>query len=100
MDDKQIILALGGTAAVAKLLGTSQQRVNNWMTRGIPPKVKLENQDLFVVNPPQDGDTGDMKLYELRMQVLFCMRSECPKKAAEVFEKWAHEVKESGSGNH
>ena len=51
MDDKQIILNLGGTSAVAKLLGISQQRVNNWMTRGIPSKVKLENQDLFVVKP-------------------------------------------------
>ena len=48
MDDKQIILALGGTSAVAKLLGTSQQRVNNWMTRGIPPKVKLEYPELFL----------------------------------------------------
>ena len=55
MDDKQMILNLGGTSAVAKLLGISQQRVNNWMTRGIPAKVKLENQDLFVVTAPQAG---------------------------------------------
>lgn len=58
MDDKQIILNLGGTLAVAKLLGISQQRVNNWMKRGIPSKVKLENQDLFVTGRKDGHKTG------------------------------------------
>ena len=42
------------------------------------------------------GMTRDMKLYELRMLVFGYMQNEDPKKAAEVFEKWIHEVKEAG----
>ena len=40
--------------------------------------------------------TRDMKLYELLMLVLGYMHNEDPKKAAEVFEKSIHEVKEAG----
>lgn len=50
-DDKQRIEDLGGPAKVAELLGYTKrggvQRVQNWTTRGIPPKVKLERPDLF-----------------------------------------------------
>lgn len=44
---------LGGPTKVAELLDLDitaggVQRVQNWMTRGIPPKVKLERPDLFL----------------------------------------------------
>ena len=54
---------------VAELLGYDKhggvQRVDNWRRRGIPPKVKLERPDLFLVrervpeapaaNPPAEA---------------------------------------------
>lgn len=51
--DKEIIQNLGGPTKVAELLGYDKtsggvQRVQNWMTRGIPPKVKLDHPDLFL----------------------------------------------------
>lgn len=49
--DAKIIKSLGGTAKVAELLGYKEygsQIVNNWMTRGIPSKVKLEHPELFL----------------------------------------------------
>lgn len=53
-NDKKLIENLGGAAKVAELLGYDKQggvqRVHNWMTRGIPPKVKLEHPELFL-NP-------------------------------------------------
>ncbi|EXE11395.1 MAG TPA: hypothetical protein DCM33_07150 [Acinetobacter radioresistens] len=49
--DKETILNLGGPAKVAELLGyNSRQRVQNWMVRGIPSRVKLEYPHLFL-NP-------------------------------------------------
>lgn len=49
--DKILIEALGGPAAVAKLLGYAPhggvQRVHNWMKRGIPAKVKLDYPSFF-----------------------------------------------------
>lgn len=52
MDDKKIIISLGGPAKVAELLGLNKaggvQRVHNWMTRGIPAKEKLKRPDLFL----------------------------------------------------
>ncbi|MDK4689665.1 hypothetical protein [Kingella negevensis] len=48
MNDKQIIQNLGGASAVARLIGTSPQRVFNWTVRGIPSKVKLEHPNLFL----------------------------------------------------
>lgn len=51
-DDKKLITDLGGPTKVAELLGYEKrggvQRVHNWMSRGIPPKVKLERPDLFL----------------------------------------------------
>ena len=53
MTDKELIDALGGATKVAALLGYGKgqgvQRVHNWRTRGIPPRVKLERPDLFPV---------------------------------------------------
>jgi len=52
MNDAQLIQHLGGPAKVAELLGIDKnggvQRVFNWITRGIPPRVKLERPDLFL----------------------------------------------------
>lgn len=48
-DDKEIILKLGGSTKVAELLRfENKQRVQNWMKRGIPAKVKLEYPHLFL----------------------------------------------------
>lgn len=57
MNDAALIRSLGGPARVAELLGYDKakggiQRVQNWLTRGIPPKVKLERPDLFQVAMP------------------------------------------------
>jgi hypothetical protein len=54
-NDIEIIKSLGGTTKVAELLGYDKkaggvQRVNNWIYRGIPPKVKLEFPDVFLPN--------------------------------------------------
>lgn len=51
-NDKKLIETLGGAAKVAALLGYEKhggvQRVHNWMSRGIPPRVKLENPRIFM----------------------------------------------------
>lgn len=51
--DKEKISNLGGSTAVAKLLGYDltkggAQRVNNWITRGIPAQVKIDHPKLFL----------------------------------------------------
>lgn len=61
-DDELRIRRLGGPARVAALLQYSKrggtQRVSNWIDRGIPPRVKVERPDLFLVPldqlPPLD----------------------------------------------
>lgn len=51
-EDVALIEKLGGPAAVAKKLklppSSGVQTVQNWKTRGIPPKVKLSRPDLFL----------------------------------------------------
>jgi len=51
MSDKDLIISLGGPAKVAALLGFDKkhgtQRVFNWMTRGIPYRIRVENKNLF-----------------------------------------------------
>jgi hypothetical protein len=47
--DKDLIAKHGGASALAKQLGfASKQRVHNWMTRGIPPAVKLAYPKIFL----------------------------------------------------
>ena len=53
MDDKTLITSLGGPAKVAELLGFDKarggvQRVQNWMTRGIPPGIKVAFPHIFL----------------------------------------------------
>lgn len=51
MNDATLIDLHGGPSRLAEKLGYPKaggtQRVFNWMERGIPPRVKLERQDLF-----------------------------------------------------
>lgn len=50
--DIQIITALGGPSKVAELLHLpkkgGQQRVQNWLSRGIPAHAKVDRPDLFM----------------------------------------------------
>jgi len=53
--DKELIYRLGGTTKVAQLLGYDGygvQRVQNWVKRGIPSKVKLEFPHIFLQITP------------------------------------------------
>jgi len=55
MNDAELISHHGGPAKVAELLKYDKaaggvQRVQNWLTRGIPSKVKLDHPHLFL--PP------------------------------------------------
>jgi hypothetical protein len=50
--DSQIILAFGGPTALARKLGMDPaaggvQRVQNWMTRGIPSAIKWDFREVF-----------------------------------------------------
>ena len=51
--DSRLIADLGGPTKVAELLGYDKarggvQRVQNWLTRGIPAAVKISRPDLFL----------------------------------------------------
>ena len=50
--DRELIEHLGGPAKVAELLKYDKnggvQRVHNWMTRGIPARVKLDHPEVFL----------------------------------------------------
>lgn len=50
-NDAQLIADLGGPAKVAELLGFNKhggiQRVQNWIARGIPYKVKVDHAKVF-----------------------------------------------------
>ena len=51
MNDAQLIESLGGPTKLARMLGykgaSGSRRVHNWIKRGIPPRVKLENLAIF-----------------------------------------------------
>ena len=53
LDAPRLINALGGPRKVCELLGYDKrtggvQRINNWLVRGIPYKVKLEHAALWM----------------------------------------------------
>ena len=50
MSDKDLIDQLGGASELAKRIGTTTQRVQNWKARGIPPKIKLQFPAIFLPN--------------------------------------------------
>lgn len=61
MNDRELIDKLGGPAKVAAALGFDLkkggvQRVHNWRSRGIPPRVKLEHAAVF--QSPQAVEAG------------------------------------------
>lgn len=52
--DKALLDSLGGPGRVCEILGLekspgSLSRVCNWMSRGIPSKIKVERPDIFMV---------------------------------------------------
>jgi hypothetical protein len=51
-DDAMLINELGGPTKVSDMLGYDRnggpQRVQNWISRGIPPRVKLDHPDIFL----------------------------------------------------
>jgi hypothetical protein len=60
MDDKSLIKTLGGPAKVARLLGYvpnkgGTQRVQNWLSRGIPFEVKVKHRDIFLCETEKKG---------------------------------------------
>lgn len=65
LSDAELIKALGGSTKVAELLGYDKasggvQRVQNWISRGIPASVKLQHFDLFVRGAIlSNGSAGD-----------------------------------------
>lgn len=50
--DAALIASLGGPSKVAEMIGIDKrggaQRVQNWLTRGIPDKVKVKHPGLFM----------------------------------------------------
>jgi hypothetical protein len=61
--DTELIERLGGPAKLAERLGYDKraggiQRVQNWLTRGIPAKVKLDHPDVFLVKPTRRTATA------------------------------------------
>lgn len=57
--DKELIEQHGGPGPLAKELGYSVQRVQNWVTRGIPANEKLKHPEIFLreqpLSHPQSG---------------------------------------------
>lgn len=53
MTDKELIKRLGGVVAVSGYLGVSYQCVFNWLTRGIPSRVKVNNKEIFLSEDPK-----------------------------------------------
>lgn len=53
MTDKEYIQRLGGVKVIADYLKCDYQRVHNWLRRGIPAKVKVENPNLFLTKNPK-----------------------------------------------
>lgn len=53
--DAALIQGNGGARAVAEKLGASQQRVQNWITRGIPAAVKVQWPGMFLPNLVKKG---------------------------------------------
>lgn len=63
MDDRELIMRAGGPAKLAAKLNYDKrsgvQRVHNWMTRGIPARVKLEHPEIFLVDLPAPAPTPE-----------------------------------------
>ena len=53
MNDKELIMKLGGVNVVSNYLGLSYQCVFNWLSRGIPAQVKIDNREIMLIDNPQ-----------------------------------------------
>lgn len=64
MSDSELIDILGGPTRLAERLGYQKaggvQRVQNWKSRGIPARVKLDHPDLFLIrkDQPRKAESG------------------------------------------
>lgn len=56
--DKELINRLGGSTSLAKKIGYSVQRVQNWKKRGIPASVKLKYPSLFLCSMSKNEKTA------------------------------------------
>ena len=56
MNDAELIAHLGGPAKLSELLNYEKhggvQRVQNWISRGIPSKVKVDHPEIFLSGRP------------------------------------------------
>lgn len=63
--DAELIQRLGGPAKVAELLRLRKkggaQRVQNWMTRGIPAQVKLDHHQILMPSGLSAAGVGKQK---------------------------------------
>lgn len=61
--DRKLIEGLGGPTKLAEILGYDKhggvQRIQNWITRGIPPKVKLQRPEIFLASAPDPRAAPD-----------------------------------------
>lgn len=69
--DAELILRLGGPAKVAELLRLRKkggaQRVQNWMTRGIPARVKLDHYQILMLSGLSAAGVAKPKRSRLRV---------------------------------
>ena len=66
MTDSELIRHLGGPTKVAELIGFDKaaggvQRVQNWIARGIPPRVKLEHPSVFLTGAARAPTISEQK---------------------------------------
>ncbi|MBX3653231.1 MAG: hypothetical protein KF686_03540 [Ramlibacter sp.] len=65
MTDAELIAHLGGPAKLSELLNYEKhggvQRIQNWITRGIPSKVKVDHPHIFLVGLTRHpGEAGQV----------------------------------------
>lgn len=53
MTDQEIIEKLGGVKAISEYFGFKYNTVHNWLTRGIPNRVKVDYPKQFMSNNPR-----------------------------------------------
>lgn len=68
LNDAELISGLGGPSKVAELIGLSKkggaQRVQNWLSRGIPARIKVKHPALFMPELAQAPATIEPKAIE------------------------------------
>lgn len=63
--DAELIADLGGPTKVAEMLNFPKhggaQRVQNWLTRGIPAQVKIDHPEIFLLDRTSSGGSEQEK---------------------------------------